>query len=286
MGINTSPIISAIFIGFGMLAAALGLQLFFPALQDKVVFLDVGQGDAIFIQNGTQQVLIDGGEGTAVLDQLAREMPFWDETIELLIESHPQQDHMEGFLHILESYNVGAVLLPRAASPTQLQEAWLQMLEDQGVPYRFTWTGQQIALANSTIHMLGPLDTTMTRAAARSDINNASTIVRLDMYDLQFLFTGDAELREEQELVRVYHGSDLLDVDVLKAGHHGSNSSTHMPLLRAATPEISVISVGAGNRFGHPHPATLQRLRDTHLFRTDESGSVRFLYTDGSWFVQ
>lgn len=251
----------------------------------KVVFLDVGQGDAILLQDGSRQVLIDGGEGSVVIERLGEEMSQYDRKIEVMVLSHPQQDHMEGLLHVLERYDVGMVLLPYAPHTSKLQQAWLTMLSDRNIPVRFAWAGQQLAVGEMDFKVIGPFDVPEAQAATRSDINNASTMMRLDFNGMSFLFTGDTEKRVETMMVdRI--PEDVLDVDVFKAGHHGSNSSNHLPLLQATTPFASVISVGADNRFGHPHPDVLDRFAGMHVWRTDEDGSVRFVYTGGRWVVQ
>ncbi|MBI1833671.1 MAG: MBL fold metallo-hydrolase [Candidatus Andersenbacteria bacterium] len=265
----------------GILAISFAVAALAGEPTSKVVFLDVGQGDSILLQDGMQQILIDGGKGDIVLERLAEEVPYFDRSIEVIISTHPDQDHLEGLLHILQRYDVKLVLLPQAAKEDALQEAWLNLLHEKNIPYRFAWSGQTLSVGNMKLSILGPFDTDAARAATRGNINNASVSTRLDYNGLSFLLTGDAELQAEQLLV---HTLPLqLNVDILKAGHHGSNSSTHTPLIRAASPAAAVISVGADNTYGHPHPAVLQRLEGLRLWRTDEDGSVRFLFKNGQW---
>ncbi|MBI4022503.1 MAG: MBL fold metallo-hydrolase [Candidatus Andersenbacteria bacterium] len=272
----------AVFVGLACIAVIATLS-FVPNPADKVVFLDVGQGDAILLQQGTAQVLIDGGPGMAVLKRLGEELPWFDRRIEVVVLTHPQQDHLEGLLHVLERYEVGLVLLPRVAHDSQLQAAWLQELLDRSVPYRFVWAGQRLVAGDLTLQFLWPADAPAAGAAAYADINNASIVTRAEFGDLSILLTGDAEARVERLLAGEL--SSLLDVDVLKAGHHGSNSSTHPALLAAVTPSAVVISVGVENRFGHPYPAVLGRLAGVPLWRTDQHGSVRFLSDGRRWWV-
>lgn len=265
-----------------LLALVFMVAVFSKAPSDKVVFLDVGQGDAIFIQSGIQQVLVDGGPGAAVLEQLAKHMPTFDRVVDVLILTHPQQDHLEGLLHMLSRYQVKLVLLPNAAAQSGLFQSFLQQLEDKHIPYRFAWAGQEVTVGEAKIHVLAPFDTATARAITRTDINNASTAVRVDMHGISFFLSGDAEQVAEQLLITNTQ-PDLLDIDVLKAGHHGSNTSTHQVLLDATRPVAAVISVGKDNQFGHPHLATLQRLAGLPVFRTDEHGAVSFFYDGAAW---
>jgi len=255
-----------------------------PAPEQKVVFLDVGQGDSILLQDRTRQVLIDGGPGAKVLRRLGEEMPLFDEKIEVMILTHPQRDHMEGLMHVLERYEVGMVLLPWAANTSQMQAAWLDMILERGIPHRFAKNGQSLEVGDMKFKILGPFDTPEAQAAIKSDVNNASVVTRVDYRDMSFLLTGDAEKRVESMMVDNLDGV-ALDVDVLKAGHHGSNSSTHESLINAASPSAAVISVGADNKFGHPRPEVLDRLGDIPVWRTDELGSVRFEYESGRWLT-
>jgi competence protein ComEC len=258
---------------------------FIPQPEDKVVFLDVGQGDAILLQNSTSQVLIDGGQGMAVLQRLGEELPWFDKKIEVVVLTHPQRDHMEGLLHILERYEVGLVLLPKVAHSSQLQETWLQMIQDKNIPHRFAWTGQKLTAGDMAFKILGPFNTDAAQAAIKSDLNNASVITRIDFRDMSFLLTGDAEKRVESMLVS-NTDSALLNVDILKAGHHGSNSSTHSPLIQAASPHAVVISVGDDNKFDHPRQEVLNRLGNIPLWRTDHNGSISFVHTGDQWLLK
>lgn len=300
-----------------MVAAAglvLVIALLMPSPEDKVVFMDVGQGDAILLQNGTQQALIDGGPGMAVLARLGEEMPWFDRKIELLVLTHPERDHLEGLLHVLERYEVGAVLFPKVKHDTLMYGKWLDLLAEKEIPHRFAWAGQQVEMGDVRMTLLGPIPGkggrgTMTTAKK----NNASVMMRVDFQGLSFLLTGDAEKAVEGRLVNEYGNSrvagaslaasstlgdrlrqtpsvfpaaGLLDVDILKAGHHGSNTSTHEQLIGAASPKAAVISVGKDNKFGHPRKEVLARLKEIPIWRTDERGSVRFEKVNEEWFLR
>lgn len=268
-------------LAIGLFILVLYLQSFL-GFEDKVVFLDVGQGDAVLLQNGLRQVLIDGGEGAAVVQRLSEEIPRHDRVIDIVVLTHPQQDHMEGLLHVLERYEVGLVVLPDVSHTTMLQEAWLSALIDYEVPYRFAWHGQRIVVGDLLLDILAPFDSDEGEAATASDLNNASVVVRASMHDMSFLLTGDAEARVERMLVEDSN-RELLDVDVLKAGHHGSSSSTTTELLEVTSPATFVVSVGEDNRYGHPSEEVLSRVHPIPVLRTDEHGSVRFSYTGTTW---
>ena len=254
------------------------------APMDKVAVLDVGQGDAILLQSGAQQALIDGGQGRVVLERLAEELPWFDRTIEVIMVTHPQRDHVEGLLHVLERYDVSLVLLPEAVHSSQLQEAWLDMLLEKKIPYRFARAGQRLALGELQLSILSPLQSEAALAATAADINNASIVARADWDDVSFLLMGDAEARVERLLVDSWSPS-VLAADVLKVGHHGSKSSTTAELLAAVQPRLAVVSAGAENRFGHPHAEVLNRLANTSLWRTDSGGTVRFVKQQERWLV-
>lgn len=256
-----------------------------------VTFLDVGQGDAILLEDGGQQVLVDGGEGRVVLERLVEEMPWFDRRIEVLVVSHPQRDHLEGLLYVLERYEVGLVILPELVHDSQLQATWLEMISERKIPVQMARVGQRLKVDRWQMLVLGPLPGEAAEAAARADINNGSVMMRADGCPggearcLSVLLTGDAEAPVEQMLVRAVR-QEVLNVDVLKAGHHGSKTSTTQALVTAADPELVVISVGADNTFGHPHPSVLQRLSSLSVLRTDEAGSVRLWWAEDSWRVE
>ncbi len=276
--------------------------LLVPRPVDKLVFLDVGQGDSILFQDSTAQILVDGGAGMKVVERLGEEMPWFDKTIEVVVSTHPDRDHLEGLLHVLERYEVQLVLLPEISHDSQLYKEWLTRLQhskDQGeTEYRFASQGQKLEAGDLVIEILGP-SAEVINATRPGKTNNASVITRADFHQLSFLLTGDAEAGIESALVRKYdplppqtadspfiRGRKLLNVDVLKAGHHGSKTSTSQVLLDAVSPSAVVISVGADNSYGHPHPIVLSRLANYQTWRTDQHGSVKFIRTDDQWLLK
>lgn len=253
------------------------------------MFLDVGQGDAILLQRESAQVLVDGGAGMGVVRRLSEELPWFDKTIEVVISTHPDRDHLEGLLHVIERYGVKLVVLPYVSHSSQLYGEWLARLEklraEGNTEFRFAEAGQAITIADFSIGVLGPSQEVL--AATRpSKTNNASVITRVDFPNLSFLLTGDAEAGIENALVRRLGDTPLLNVDVLKAGHHGSKTSTTQGLLDATSPSAVVISVGADNSYGHPHPDVMKRLEPFQVWRTDQNGSVEFLRHDSQWLLK
>jgi competence protein ComEC len=159
--------INHIHAGTAALACVLLLGALAQPPQDKVVFLDIGQGDGLLIQSGTQQMIIDGGPGAQILERLSEEMPAFDRRVEVVINTHPDKDHLEGILHVLERYEVGLVLLPHYARDTKLFQSFIGMLIEKEVPYRFAWAGQRIYMGDAVVQILAPLDTLAQRSAAR-----------------------------------------------------------------------------------------------------------------------
>jgi competence protein ComEC len=246
-----------------------------------VSFLDVGQGDAILIQKGSQQVLVDGGPSPqAVCLGLGEKMPFWDRTIELMVLSHPSADHVTGLVEVLSRYRVEQVLYPEMDFESAIYDEWLRLVGEKGVKVTPARAGQRISLGGGvTIEVLGPPDPPLT--GTDSDVDNNAAVLRLNLGEVSFLLTAD--IMREAELELGYNRANLRST-VLKVGHHGSNTSTTAGFLALVRPELAVISVGADNEYGHPTGEVLERLRDTvgedDIYRTDQDGTVEFI-TDG-----
>ncbi len=247
----------------------------------RVSFLDVGQGDAILIQQGTQQVLVDGGPGPQQVNlELGRQMLFWDRTIELVILTHPDQDHLAGLVEVVKRFRVEKVLAPSPDGGSALYEEWQRQIEEKNIEKIAARAGQQIALAEATLTVLHPPDTSW--ISGDGDIgDDNSTVLLLKMGRASFLLTADIGPEAEFYLIaRRAAGRST----VLKVAHHGSGTSTTQEFLSAVDPQMAVISVGAENKFGHPSPEVVarleQRLGADNIYRTDQHGTVTFT-TDG-----
>jgi len=244
-------------------------------------FLDVGQGDAILIQKGSRQVLVDGGPSPeAITLALGNEMPFWDRTIDLLILTHPHADHITGLLEVLKRYQVKQVLYAGLDDKSSFYAEWLKLIKENNISYTIARAGQQVTFGSGVIiKVLNPQALFLT--GTESDIDNNGVVVRLEMGKMSFLITGDIMWEGESELVT--SRADLTST-VLKVGHHGSSTSTRDGFLGVVNPGLAVIQVGKDNPYGHPTAEVLNRLKvkigQANIYRTDESGTID-LITDG-----
>jgi competence protein ComEC len=247
----------------------------------RVSFLDVGEGDAILIQKGSQQVLIDGGPNPQAIGlELGRQMPFWDRTIDLLVLTHPHHDHLAGLVAVLRRYQAGQVLYPDLDYESSLYDEWLRLIEEKGIKHTVARAGQRIDLGDGAVmKVLNPPPTLL--AGTESDVDNNSVVLRLSTGDVSFLLSADIMREAEWELIR---GRADLTSTVLKVAHHGANTSTTPEFLAVVNPQIAVISAGADNRFGHPSDEVVSRLAQKlgrgSIYRTDEHDTIEFV-TDG-----
>jgi competence protein ComEC len=250
-----------------------------PDSSIKVVFCDVGQGDSILIQQGFFQVLIDSGRDDRVLNCLGRVLPAWDRTLEVMILTHGDEDHVGYAAEILSLYQTNFLFFPDTGKDnTTLQGLEAAILQETagGMLWKQPILGQSIGLPDGgTMVFLerpGENQTDLTE-------NDRSIVFLLEYGDTRWLFTGDLEEKGEQNLVK----NGLLPlVDVLKVGHHGSASSSSLDFLERTRPVFSVISAGLNNKYGHPTAVVLERLQKigSVILRTDELGDID-LATDG-----
>ena len=251
----------------------------------KVIFFDVGQGDSIFIQTPQKhQILIDGGPTSVVLEKLGNEMPFYDRTIDLIILTHPEHDHIGGLLEVLKRYRVENILWTGVLRDTAEFKEWERLLvEEKNVVIEIAQAGQRIVCAASTfektvnMNILYPFENLDKQIIKNT--NNTSIVIQLIFGENKFLFTGDTYKSVERKLIE---RELLLKSDILKIGHHGSKTSTSEEFIEAVDPEIGVISVGRENSYGHPTPEVLEILKkyDINILRTDELGDIKII-SDG-----
>lgn len=247
---------------------------------EKIAFLDVGQGDSTLLQQGNRQILVDGGPGMTVLRRLGEELPWFDRTIEMVVLTHPEQDHMEGLIHVLKRYKVQLVLMPKETASTPLFEAWIDELRQQKIAYRFAEQGQSVTMGDIKLQVLYPGASDQPTKSA----NDLSVVSRIDFHDLSLLLTGDISEKIEKRII-ARTSDELLNIDLLKIPHHGSKTSTSDELLGVTSPAVATISVGEQNRYGHPHADVLNRLKILTVWRTDEKGTVRLLWIKNGWRV-
>ena len=235
----------------------------------KIHFIDVGQGDSIFIQLASgETVLIDGGNKADAAEIMNYLQDLNVKTIDYLIATHPHEDHIGSLPAIVRDFDIGSIYMPKVTATTKIFEDLLLSIKTKGY---------KINTATAGVKIIDTKDTQLTILAPNSteydDLNNYSAVAKLVYMDTSFLFTGDAEDVSEKEILKNY---DDLKVDVIKVGHHGGRTSNTKDFLAKAAPDFAVISVGKDNDYGHPHTETLERLSalNMKIFRTDEQGTI------------
>jgi competence protein ComEC len=239
-----------------------------------VYYIDVGQGDATLLVCGGEVMLIDGGNpsDSDLIYAFLKDKGITH--IDYMIATHPHADHAGGLSGALHAASAGTVFSPVTEYDTRAFGNFVRILGERGIGITVPSPGDRFGLGEAEVMILGPA------AVDPGDMNNSSICLKVTHGAVSFLFTGDAERRAEQALLDA--GYDL-SATVLKVGHHGSDTSTIYPFLRAVMPEYAVISCGRGNSYGHPHDNVLSRLRDADvaLFRTDMQGDIIFV-SDGA----
>ena len=263
-------------------AAGVLLALAFFAWRERpdgrlhVHVLDVGQGDAIFVRTPSgRQVLVDGGPSPSLLlSRLGQRMPFWDRSLDLVVLTHPDADHITGLVEVLERYRVDGVVYREMGCQEAVCARWDQLLEEDDVTVYRGEAGSYIGLDHGLeMEVLHPGPDLL----IGEGFNDNSLVMRLRYGEVSILLTGDIEARAEERLLT--DGVDLRST-VLKVAHHGACTSSTAAFLEAVDPEAAVISVGEDNDFDHPCDEVLERLRERTVYRTDEHGTVE-LITDG-----
>jgi len=239
----------------------------------RVVFFDVGQGDSIFMEDSQKhQILIDGGIGKLVLSRLGRILPFFDRSLDLVILTHPDQDHLGGILEVLNKYQVDQVFYAGIVDESASYQEFLKILKEEKIKTAFPVAGEKLRLASGAyLNFLSPSDIAGKKF---KDTNQSSFVIRLVNGEKEYLLTGDAGIDVETKLIK---NNVYLRSDILKVGHHGSKNSTSDNFLKAVAADQAVISVGE-NKYGHPAPEVLERLNKMgiEILRTDEKGNVEY----------
>jgi beta-lactamase superfamily II metal-dependent hydrolase len=247
-------------------------------------FIDVGQGDSILvILPNTKTLLIDGGERQSSGKVLSTLQEHGLSHIDVLVATHPHADHIGGLIDVINNVNVGQVLDSGQVHTTQTFEDFLNAIDTKQIPLKSVSEGDLINLDPTVkIDVLNPPASLPDSTNNEAEFNDNSVVLKVTYGNFSALLSGDMEERNEARLVS--KNATILDANVLKAGHHGSRTSSSSPFLNAVTPEVVIISLGAGNSYGHPHQEALDRISTSgteYQFRTDINGTIA-LTSNGS----
>ncbi len=245
----------------------------------RVAFLDIGQGDSIYIEapNGNQMIIDGARSENLLLPQLKKVMPIGDTSIDVVLATHPDADHIGGLPAVIDSYTVGMFVEPGMQSSTKVYQSLIGAVETKYIPHTYARTGTVITLDkenNVTFSVLSPVD-----IAQLKETNPASIVGMLSYGSKKFLLTGDAPTEVEQ---RILKNNSNIHADILKLGHHGSRTSSGENFLRAVSPQTAIISAGCNNTYGHPHKEVIALLTKLSIpsLSTCSHGTIEY-DTDG-----
>lgn len=271
---------------FLILIALLSIILCFVVIREDrdgimtVAFLDVGQGDSIYIESPTgTQVIIDGGPGKTLMREISRVLPFYDRSVDMVVVTNPDKDHFEGFIGFLKKYSVAVVLEPGTSNVSGTYKTLEDEIESRNIPQILARRGQIVDLGGGAfLEILFP-----DRDISGLGANDGSLVMRLVYGDTSVMLQGDSTSKIEEYLIAM--GGNL-DSDILKTGHHGSKTSTIENYVEAVSPEWAIISAGKGNSYGHPHKETIDTLNKekVKILGTYDLGRITF-ESDGKKFV-
>lgn len=247
-----------------------------PDSRMHIYFLNVGQGDAIFIESPEgHQVLIDGGPGNDVLLELDKVLGFFDRSIDMLVLTHPDYDHVAGLVEVLKRFEVERVLMTGVEMESGTYDEFLKELAGVGEIY-FAEAEVDFVFGDLVMDVIYPFKNIS--GERFENVNNSSIALRVLYDEFVVLLTGDLEIEKEALLINA--GVDL-DADIYKAGHHGSRSSSTLGFLQMIKAETIVVQSGADNKFGHPHPEVLRRFYRNaveRVLRNDLNGLIEIVF--------
>ena len=242
----------------------------------EISYLDVGQGDAAYIKVNDMDILIDAGPKSDV-DKLIKQLEEKNiDDFEIIVATHPHEDHIGGMTKVLQSYKVENFYMPKVEHSTKTFENMIKEVEKQGLKVKVLKEGVNIDIGEGAL-----LETFSPNQEEYNNLNNYSPIMKLTFGNNSFLFTGDAEKDVEEEVLKTY--KDKLDSDVIKFGHHGSSTSSSQSFIEAVSPDYGIISCGVDNSYGHPHREILKLIQDMNIeaYRTDIQGQITVI-SDGN----
>ncbi|MDO8658851.1 MAG: MBL fold metallo-hydrolase [Candidatus Levybacteria bacterium] len=253
-----------------------------------IVFCNVGQGDGIFIRTPKGvDILVDGGPDQSILSCLSNHMPFWDREIEVVILTHPHEDHLAGLVPLIKKYKVLSFYTEEVSGRTQTYKEFTKLLKAKNINSKFLLSGSKFSLSDGTsfkilwpsiytVHKKQPLNVNF-------DLNGLSVIGVLSFKEFNVLLTGDGGSIVENQIAKT-----IGDIDILKVPHHGSKTGMDKEFLKKIKPELAVISAGKNNSYGHPAKEMLDLLESFNIktLRTDIDGEIEVVSDGKNWFVR
>ena len=273
-------LLSGIIIGFILLASFIST---FPDGKLHIFFCNVGQGDAAYIRfPDGRDMLIDGGPNDSVLACLGRHMPFWDREINIVVNSHPQNDHVKGLIFVLNRYTVDDVVRSDLTSSSDVYAQFIDVIKTHHVPVRLVSAGEHITVGPTSLSVIWPSESHVLGVTTDANLNDGCVVLWLHYGSFDALFPGDADAHVEP----YYVGGPLADgrVEVLKVPHHGSRTGMTQAFVDWLKPAVSIISVGK-NSYGHPSKEAIDMLQNigSKILRTDQKGDIE-ITSDGKDF--
>lgn len=240
-----------------------------------ISYMDVGQGDAAYIKVNGNDILIDAGPRSNSKELLEQLKAKNIDDFELVIATHPHEDHIGGMVDVFKEYEVKSFYSPKITHTTKTYENLVKAVKDEGLKTKELKGGMVIDLGEGA-----KFEVFTPQKSEYEELNDYSPIMKLSFGDTSYLFTGDAEKLAEEEALAKYKTS--LDSDVIKFGHHGSSSSSSNAFIEAVSPKYGIISCAKDNKYGHPHRETLDIIKKYNIktFRTDTDGEI-ILTSDG-----
>ena len=282
MGDDGDMLLSPFFkyLGLMFLFASASLVFAWQNIPDgklHMTFLDIGQGDSIFVVTPeNHKILIDGGPKDNVLTELDAVMPYFDNNIDLLILTHPDSDHVDGFAQIIKRYKVHNILITGVENSNPSYHEFLKEISDQNINYIIAKADTDFKFGDVVFDVLYPLEPFEGRKFETP--NDSSIVIKIFYKGNRILLTGDIEKKGELELI---DAKIDLAAELLKVGHHGSKTSSTLEFLNLVDPDFAVIQSGKDNQFGHPSVQTLNNLMEVgikKILRNDQLGRIEFVF--------